>query len=130
MDARPSGPMIEPPMIKPEPLSASRPHRFAGKPVLLGGLALALVLGLFWYFNGHSDAGRNQRGVAAAPVRIAAVTRRDMPVVEHALGRVVANTMVQVTARVQGIIEQAYFKEGQFVEKGDLLFQIDPRPFQ
>jgi multidrug efflux system membrane fusion protein len=35
-----------------------------------------------------------------------------------------------VTARVQGIIESAGFKEGQFVKKGDLLFQIDSKPFQ
>jgi multidrug efflux system membrane fusion protein len=96
---------------------------------LFGGIALALVLGGFWYFNAHEGA-RNQHGLGAAPVRVAAVTRHGMPVVEHTIGRVVANTMVSVTARVQGIIEAAYFKEGQFVKKGDLLFQIDPRPFQ
>src|ERR1700733_463751 len=33
-------------------------------------------------------------------------------------------------APVQGTLESANFKEGQFVKKGDLLFQIDPRPFQ
>jgi len=37
---------------------------------------------------------------------------------------------VQLTARVQGTLESASFREGQFVKKGDLLFQIDPRPFQ
>jgi membrane fusion protein, multidrug efflux system len=53
-----------------------------------------------------------------------------MAVVEHTLGTVVANATVQVTARVQGTLESANFKEGQFVKKGDLLFQIDPRAFQ
>jgi len=124
MDARPSGPFSE-----AKPVSASRTHRFAGKPLVIGGLALALVLGGFWYFN-SGDSTRNQRRQPAAPVRVAQVTRRDMSVIEHSLGRVVANTMVQVTARVQGIIDKAYFKEGQFVKEGDLLFQIDPRPFQ
>jgi multidrug efflux system membrane fusion protein len=40
------------------------------------------------------------------------------------------NTMVQVTARVQGVINSTNFKEGQIVKKGDLLFVIDPRPYQ
>ena len=53
-----------------------------------------------------------------------------MAVVERTIGTVVANTTVQVTAAVQGVIDSAYFKEGQFVKKGDLLFQIDPRAFQ
>ena len=56
--------------------------------------------------------------------------QRDMAVVERSLGTVVANTLVQVSARVQGTLDRANFKEGQFVKKGDLLFQIDPRPFQ
>ena len=59
-----------------------------------------------------------------------AVTRRDMAVVEHSLGTVVANTTVNVTSRVQGVVDQAFFKEGQYVKKGDLLFQIDSRAFQ
>ena len=54
----------------------------------------------------------------------------DMPVVKDALGTVVANTTVSVTARVQGQLTKAYFKEGQMVKAGDLLFEIDPRPFQ
>jgi multidrug efflux system membrane fusion protein len=53
-----------------------------------------------------------------------------MAVVERSLGSVVANTLVQLSARVQGTMMSAHFKEGQFVKKGDLLFQIDPRPFQ
>jgi multidrug efflux system membrane fusion protein len=125
MDARPSSPFPE-----AKQTTVSKPQRFTGRPLLIGGVAIALVLGGYWYFNAGIGSRGNQRRLPAAPVRVAQVTRRDMPVVEHALGRVVANTMVSVTARVQGIIEQAYFKEGQFVKKGDLLFQIDPRPFQ
>ena len=48
----------------------------------------------------------------------------------HTLGTVVANTTVNVTSRVQGVVDSAAFKEGQFVKKGDLLFQIDPRGFE
>ncbi len=93
---------------------------------------LIAVLGGFWYFTGHSaqqTAGRRPGG-GAAPVHAAAVINRDMAVVDHALGKVLAPTMVQVTSRVQGVLDTAHFKEGQFVKRGDLLFQIDPRPFQ
>lgn len=53
-----------------------------------------------------------------------------MPVVERTVGTVLANVTVQVTPRVQGTLESAFFREGQFVRKGQLLFQIDPRQFQ
>ena len=97
---------------------------------LIGGAALALVLGGYWYFSKSADSGGRGAGANAAPVHVAKVVRRDMPVVEHSLGTVVANTTVQVTSRVQGVVDSAAFKEGQFVKKGDLLFQIDPRGFE
>jgi membrane fusion protein, multidrug efflux system len=96
---------------------------------LVGGLALILVLGGYYYWS-HSGTETAQRGPIAAPVRVALVTQRDMPVVEHTIGTVVAYSTVSVTARVQGQLTQAYFKEGQMVKKGDLLFQIDPAPYQ
>lgn len=93
---------------------------------------LLLALGGFWYFTGRTPAQHAGRrdAAAAAPVRVAEVVTRDMPVVDHALGKVLAPTMVQVTSRVQGVLMSAHFKEGEFVKKGDLLFQIDPRPFK
>jgi multidrug efflux system membrane fusion protein len=96
---------------------------------LFGAVALGAVLGGYWYFNAAGSGGA-PRANNAAPVRVAKVQRRDMAVIERSLGTVVANTLVQVTARVQGTLDRATFKEGQFVRKGDLLFQIDPRPFQ
>jgi multidrug efflux system membrane fusion protein len=41
-----------------------------------------------------------------------------------------ANSTVQINARIQGQMIKAYFKEGQMVKAGDILFQIDPRPYQ
>jgi multidrug efflux system membrane fusion protein len=96
---------------------------------LVGGGLLLFVLGGYWYFNSRNDGGGEKRS-NAAPVRVAVVEQRDMAVVERSLGTVVANTLVQVSARVQGTLDRANFKEGQFVKKDDLLFQIDPRPFQ
>ena len=124
---------IAPPRRTPE--KRARASGLAGpghaprlKSWIIGGAALALVLGGYWYFNGRSaDASRPSN---AAAVRVAIVQKRDMAVIERSLGTVVANTLVQLTARVQGTLESANFKEGQFVHKGDLLFQIDSRPFQ
>lgn len=96
---------------------------------IVGGSLLVLVLGGYWYLN-NRDADTGERHASAAPVRVARVEKRDMPVVERSLGTIVAYDTVELTARVQGTLEQATFKEGQLVKKGDLLFQIDPRPFQ
>ena len=53
-----------------------------------------------------------------------------MTVVEHTLGTVVANATVQVTARVDGQMMSAGFKEGDIVHAGQVIFRLDPRPFQ
>jgi multidrug efflux system membrane fusion protein len=101
----------------------------APRKYLIGGAALVLVLGGFWYFT-HSGGNMAPKRSVAAPVRVAPVERRTMAVNERTIGTVVANSTVQVNARVQGQLVKAFFKEGQMVKTGDLLFQIDPRPYQ
>jgi multidrug efflux system membrane fusion protein len=95
---------------------------------LIGGIALVALIGSYWYF-GHSAPAPKPRRLPI-PVRVGEVTRTDMAVVEHTLGTVVAFTTVQIAPRVSGVINAADFKEGQVVKKGDLLFEIDPRPYQ
>ena len=95
---------------------------------VIGGAALIVLVGGYWYFNQDKAVPRTRR--VPIPVRVGAVTQYDMPVVEHTLGTVVPFTTVQVSPRVSGVIENANFKEGQAVKKGDLLFEIDPRPYQ
>jgi multidrug efflux system membrane fusion protein len=118
-------PQIEQGEIVPEPLSELRPMR----KYLFGGLALALVLGGFWYVTHMGPSGPRRRELAA-PVKVATAQRRDMVVIEHTIGTVIANSTVAVTARVTGQLQTAHFKEGDLVKTGDLLFQIDPRPYQ
>jgi multidrug efflux system membrane fusion protein len=67
---------------------------------------------------------------AAAPVRVAAVARKDFPVVLTGLGTVQAMNTVTVRSRVDGQIVQVAFEEGQMLKEGDLLVQIDPAPFK
>ena len=123
-------------MLQPDPKEMNPPVSPAGpgrlpraRTLAIGGGLLVAVLGGYWALNNRGDGAADKRA-NAAPVRVAVVEQRDMAVVERSLGTVVANTLVQLSARVQGTLESANFKEGQFVKKGDLLFQIDPRPFQ
>lgn len=69
-------------------------------------------------------------GRAPIAVTVTPVKRADFPVVLESLGQVQAYNTVLVRARVDGQIDKIAFHEGQMVKKGDLLAQIDPRPFQ
>lgn len=67
---------------------------------------------------------------AGVPVTITSVEKADFPVYLEGLGTVQGFNTVVVRTRVDGQIDNIAFKEGQLVNKGDLLAQIDPRPFQ
>jgi multidrug efflux system membrane fusion protein len=112
------------------PATAQASPRRRTRSIVIGGIALAVLLGGYWYTQHETAPRPTARRETAAPVRVARVERHDMPVIEHTIGTVVANSSVQVTARVQGQLLSAHFKEGQLVKKGQLLFEIDPRPYQ
>lgn len=67
---------------------------------------------------------------AAAPVRIATVASRTMPVELQAIGNVEAISTVTIKAQISGQLMRVHFKEGDFVKKGQLLFTIDRAPFE
>jgi len=66
----------------------------------------------------------------AAPVVVASVEQRDIPVQIRAIGNVEAYQIVQIRSQVNGQIQNIFFREGQDVRKDQLLFQLDKRPFQ
>jgi multidrug efflux system membrane fusion protein len=66
----------------------------------------------------------------AVPVVVADVQRRDIPIQISGIGNVEAYQMVQIKSQVNGQIQNIFFKEGQDVHKGQLLVQLDKRPFQ
>jgi len=66
----------------------------------------------------------------AVPVAIASVVQKTVPVEIRAIGNVEAYSAVSAKPQMAGEVEQAYFKEGQDVKKGDLLFTLDSRPYQ
>ncbi|HTP60555.1 MAG TPA: efflux RND transporter periplasmic adaptor subunit [Burkholderiales bacterium] len=100
---------------------------------LAAGLALAIALGaVLAYFSIDSRARERKgpKGPLAVPVSVAAAQARGVPVRLQAIGNVEPYSTVSVKARVDGQIVAVNFKEGQEVHKGEVLFRIDPRPFQ
>jgi multidrug efflux system membrane fusion protein len=67
---------------------------------------------------------------APVPVMVAPVVQRDAPVEIRTFGNVEANLTVTVRAQITGVLATIHFTEGQNVKKGELLFSIDPRPFE
>src|SRR6516225_7127480 len=95
---------------------------------LTKALPLAGVL-LLTISNGCS---RKTEQVAPPPpeVLVTTVTPRDVPVLHEAVATLEGFITATINAQVQGYIISRDYKEGGLVKKGDLLFQIDPRPFQ
>ena len=67
---------------------------------------------------------------AAVPVTVAPVANGDFPVYLYGLGVVTPYDTVTVKSRIDGQVTKINFKQGQFVQEGDVLAQIDPRPYQ
>jgi multidrug efflux system membrane fusion protein len=67
---------------------------------------------------------------APIPVTVAPATRQDVPVYLNGLGQVLAFNTATILAQVSGQLVSVPFKEGDEVDKGSLLAQVDPRPFQ
>jgi membrane fusion protein, multidrug efflux system len=97
-------------------------------PLLVLGIGSAAA----WHgwTGGGAQASLPAEASAPIPVDVASVTRRDVPVYLTGLGTVQALNTVTVTSRVDGQLQKVAFKEGQDVKAGDVLAQIDPRPFK
>ena len=80
--------------------------------------------------GGPGRTGRRGGGDSIVPVTVAAVTQRDVPIDIQVVGNVEAYSTISVKAQVGGLLTKVYFREGDFVKKGDLLFEIDPRLLQ
>ena len=76
------------------------------------------------------DGGKTQTGKEAAPVRVSEVRQQAAPRVLHAVGNANASASVAIVPRVSGEIVAINFTEGQDVQEGQELLQIDPRPYQ
>src|ERR1700723_48356 len=93
----------------------------------LPGLALAILLAALTGCNQHPPAAQT---LPPASVTVSKPVSKEIVDWNEFTGRTAAVNLVNITARVSGYIVDIPFKEGDIVHKGDLLFQIDPRPYQ
>ncbi len=103
---------------------------------LIGLVGLLVVGAALWAVRRSStpvvagQRGADAQAARPVPVTSAPVTRRDVPIYLEGLGSVSAVKTVTVRPQVDGRLDQVLFKEGQTVRAGQVLAQIDPRPFQ
>ena len=125
------------------PAPVSRGHRKTFRTLSVLGLTSILALAFCACSNsgataaktdapggGSSGRGGGRRGGGDVPVTVAKASTRDVPVEIQVIGNVEAYSTITVKALVGGQLTNVYFKEGDFVKKGEKLFDIDRRPLE
>lgn len=102
-----------------------RDHAQHSKPVFFRRLAITALFSLSLLSASVSAEGPPPPNVQVVQPEIRSITEW-----KEFTGRFEAVEMVELRARVTGYLDKVHFKDGQMVEKGDLLFEIDPRPYE
>lgn len=92
--------------------------------------ALLLIAGVLVLGSRAKEATAPSSAVAAPEVEVAAVVKRDLPIEREWVGTLDGLVNAAIKAEVTGYLLRQDYIEGSFVRKGQLLFEIDPRPFQ
>src|ERR1700737_1199137 len=93
-------------------------------------LAALLVLGVSLFGIGCREKNAQAGNPAAVEVEVAQVEQKDVPIYGEWIGTLDGLVDADVRAQVTGYLLKQGYLEGSFVRKGQLLFEIDPRPFQ
>lgn len=97
---------------------------------LLPALLIALLALTSCSKGGDGGSGAGGGAPPAPPVSVATVLQKEVSDADEFSGRFEATDFVEVRPRVTGYLTQVHFQPGSLVKKGDLLFTIDPRPFE
>jgi membrane fusion protein, multidrug efflux system len=119
----------------PKPAKAAVPRKARSYRWVSIVVILALAIGGLVYFRKKQAAAQAEKAKAAAanrrvPITTATVKQGPIGVFINALGTVTSVYTATITSRVDGQIMSVNYREGQMVHKGDLLIQVDPRPYQ
>ncbi len=116
----------------PTAMPAKRRFRWIWLFVVVGLLAAAIAIGRGKRKSPNAATPAPSGGYEnrAVPIQVVTASRVDVPVLLEGLGNVTPIATVVVRSQVDGRLEKVFFKEGEQVKKGQLLAQIDARPFQ
>ena len=103
---------------------------FVKTPIAVVGAVLTAIATIILAGCSHSQASAAPSAAPPPSVSVAEVVSRQLRDFEEFTGRLEPVTTVSIQPRVAGFIDSAQFTEGAHVAKGELLFRIDPRPFQ
>jgi RND family efflux transporter MFP subunit len=120
----------EAPARKPEVETAPSRWRGAGTRIFLLLLIIAAAALLYRYWGFWQTGPATQAAPPAPVVTVAKPVVKEMQEWSDFTGQFEARESVEVRARVSGYLESVNFTDGQLVKKGDLLFVIEPRPFE
>jgi multidrug efflux system membrane fusion protein len=134
---------VHPDHTRPEPSTGRRSRLWQW---LLGAVLLAVGAGLVWYYDfgapapqtkggfgrgpGGFGGGGGRRPDEKPPVRVVAAEKRNIGVALRGLGTVTPLNTVTVRSRLNGELVRVHFTEGQRVRAGQLLAEIDARPYE
>lgn len=94
-------------------------------------IALLVLMGvLFTYLPSCAKKKKDPPKNLPVPVLVANAVQQDIPIQIKAIGTGEPDSKVEIKSQVSGQLLEVHFKEGDFVKKGQLLFKIDPRPFE
>lgn len=94
-------------------------------------VAVALAAAVYLTGEGHAPApGDSSAAARAMPVKVRTLEARDVPIVTQFLAQTEPSEMVPIRARVSGFLLERGFEDGDVVEQGQVLFRIDPEPFE
>ena len=126
---------VKPPAKVPDYQRPPTKPRSGGRTVLAALLVLLVVAGIVWWTRHQpvpEQPAGGRRGAGGAPMSIVPETvgKGDIGVNLNALGTVTSLATVTIRTQISGYLIKVVFKEGDEVKKGDLLAEIDPRPYE
>lgn len=130
-------PEIDPALAAPAPaevatrLLDTQPGKArTGAKIVLAILVIGLLAALAAFFLTKKDARSGDKKDRLVPVSVAIAEVASLPISIRSIGNVTPYSVVNVTPQVSGQLAKVLFTQGQLVQKGDLLFEVDPRPYE
>jgi len=94
------------------------------------GALMSMVFSATLFLLSGCEKGQGQQAPSAPTVEVMKVIQKDVPVYSQWIGSVDGSINATIRAQVQGYLIRQLYREGDLVRRGQIIFEIDPRPFQ